>query len=291
MPIDPNIDQAAGESYHVRLWRSRTPGLPLYPFVVEETCRLRGPVEIQNHHPYFLVIFVTEGKIVHRYQNLHCTLTPGDALVVPAGTFSFSSTAGYHKYVIGFKGREAELLLADFGLQGLLKIPVDTAKLLKIFHILDRQLGRRDGGDVPEMLGQSFKLLGLLAEANQGRMSESSGLADRIRAKLESQSDTPKDITGIGSELGVPPSSLRRIFRDHFGVSPKAFQTALRMRRALELLELSELSIKEIAAETGFRNQYYFSNAVKKEYGVSPVRLRAQLRATSKELDLPPLHP
>ena len=63
------------------------------------------------------------------------------------------------------------------------------------------------------------------------------------------------------------------------------------MRRALELLELSELSIKEIAAESGFRNQYYFSNFVKKEYGLAPVKLRARLRASSKELDLPPLHP
>jgi len=289
MPVAPNIDQNAGESYRVRLWRSRTPGLPLYPFVTEETRRLRAPGDIRNHHPYFLVIFVTGGEIAHCYQNYRCTLTPGFALVVPAGTFSFASQSGYHKYLIGFKGREAELLLADFGLQGLLKIPVDTAKLLKIFRLIDRNLGRRDGGDVPEMLGQSMKLLGLLAEANQSQIkAPAAGLADTIRAKLESRVNTPLNLKELGMELGVPQSSLRRIFRDSFGVSPKAFQTNLRMRHALELLELSELSIKEIAAETGFRNQYYFSNFVKKEYGVAPVGLRARLRATSKELIMPP---
>lgn len=291
MPIDPNINQAAGESYRVRLWRSRTPGLPLYPCLTEEVVRRRGPVEIQNHHPYCLVIFVTEGKIVHHYQNMQSTLTPGFALVVPAGTFSFSSTAGYHKYVIGLKGKETELLLADFGLRQMVKIAADPAKLLKIFHCLDRNLGRRDGGDVPEMLGQSLKLLSLLAGANQARGDTAAGLADSIRAKIESKISTPVNLKELGLELGVPQSSLRRIFRDSFGVSPKAFQADLRMRRALELLELSELSIKEIAAESGFRNQYYFSNFVKKEYGLAPVKLRARLRASSKELDLPPLHP
>ncbi len=292
MTIDPNINQAAGESYRVRLWRSRTPGLPLYPCVTEEVVRLRGPVEIQNHHPYCLVIFVTEGKIVHRYQNLSCVLTPGFALVVPAGTFSFSSTAGYHKYVIGLKGKETELLLADFGLRQMVKVPADPAKLLKIFHCLDRNLGRRDGGDVPEMLGQSFKLLGLLAETNQVQGDRvAAGLADRIRAKIESKISMPINLKELGLELGVPQSSLRRIFCQSFGVSPKAFQAGLRMSRVLELLELSDLSIKEIAAESGFRNQYYFSNFVKKEYGIAPVKLRVQLRASSKELDLPPLHP
>jgi AraC-like DNA-binding protein len=43
-----------------------------------------------------------------------------------------------------------------------------------------------------------------------------------------------------------------------------------RINRARQLLELTAMSIKEIAAEVGYENPFYFSLRFKKQTGTSP---------------------
>jgi len=288
MPNIPNINQDAGEFYRVRLWKKQIPGLPLYPFAIEETLRLSGPMDIQNNHPYYLILFVTEGMITHHYGNLSRILVPGNVLVVPPGIFSFHADNGYHKFLIGLKGREIERLCTDFGLADFQMIPMKTEILLKIIRRLDHNLGQKNGWDLPEMLGDCFKLLVMLSLAKRVQIRGSQeNLAEKIREKLERSVHLPLKLKDFEESLGIPLSSLRRIFRKRFGISPKHFLSDMRLQRALELLELSDLSMKEIAAETGFRNQYYFSNAIKKAYDCAPGQLRFRLRTNHKQLILP----
>jgi AraC-like DNA-binding protein len=60
------------------------------------------------------------------------------------------------------------------------------------------------------------------------------------------------------------------------GCSLSDFLIGLRMQRAKYLLLESPARINEIAALCGYRNAYYFSNAFKKHFGVSPLRYRRE---------------
>ena len=288
MPILPNLDPDKGEFYRLHFWKSREPGLPLYPFVTEETLRVAGPVDISNSHPYYLINFVTEGKIVHRHEKARKTLVPGRLLIVPPGLFSFHSDNGYHKYLIGLAGRAMERMFADFGLDKFLLIRCDIPEVLKIFLRLERNLGRKKGGNVPDMLGDCVRLLTRISLALRVKDSEREFSAvEAFRSKLEKECSDPHLLRDTARESGVSLSSLRRHFFKKYGISPKRFQFESRMRCALDLLEMTDKSMKEIADESGFQNQYYFSNAVKKQYDVSPRELRISLRQNRNDLILP----
>jgi AraC family transcriptional regulator of arabinose operon len=60
------------------------------------------------------------------------------------------------------------------------------------------------------------------------------------------------------------------LFKRHYGTSPMAYFSELRMQRARELLSFTKMSVKEIAAELGFDDPLYFSRAFKKVSGMSP---------------------
>jgi AraC-like DNA-binding protein len=68
--------------------------------------------------------------------------------------------------------------------------------------------------------------------------------------------------------------SIRHRFRKLFGISPRGLLVRLQVDRAKELLLTSDLSVKEIAFELGYRWQQDFTRAFKKCAGMSPSRWR-----------------
>jgi AraC-like DNA-binding protein len=60
------------------------------------------------------------------------------------------------------------------------------------------------------------------------------------------------------------------------GCSPQEFLIHQRLTNATELIRLTDLPIKTIAAQCGYPNQFYFSQAFKKCYGLSPQEWRKQ---------------
>src|SRR5690606_19532862 len=56
----------------------------------------------------------------------------------------------------------------------------------------------------------------------------------------------------LAAEGGLSPFHFARMFKQSVGVSPRVYLTRLRMERAGELLERTELPITEIAQECGY---------------------------------------
>ncbi|MBP3742789.1 MAG: helix-turn-helix transcriptional regulator, partial [Treponema sp.] len=52
------------------------------------------------------------------------------------------------------------------------------------------------------------------------------------------------------------------------------FVSDKRLEKARQLLESTDLSIKEITAEVGYNDQNYFSRIFKNKYGLSPKEYR-----------------
>ena len=81
-------------------------------------------------------------------------------------------------------------------------------------------------------------------------------------------------------ELNMSESWFRTCFRKTYGISPMQFRQKLLYDKARDLLEHTQLSIKEIAYQLGFDTQNYFSRAFKNQEGVSPVQYRNQVQGT-----------
>ena len=73
---------------------------------------------------------------------------------------------------------------------------------------------------------------------------------------------------------GFNAAYFSRHFKKYMGVSPMGYGTDYRMSFARHLVLSTGRGLKEIAAQTGFTDQFAFSKRFKKYYGISPSDLR-----------------
>ena len=66
------------------------------------------------------------------------------------------------------------------------------------------------------------------------------------------------------------------------GKTPIEFIRSIRLKRAAQLLEKSDLTVSEIAYEVGFNNPKYFSKFFKSEFNMLPSAYQAEKRKREK---------
>lgn len=111
-------------------------------------------------------------------------------------------------------------------------------------------------------------------QAEQGRVR----LVERARRILMEKSGNPPALERVAADIGISYSTLRRLFRQHTGMSLKQYQSEVRIRRACELLRNSDKSIKELAGYLGYSSAFHFSAQFQKATGLAPSYWRARNR-------------
>ena len=74
-------------------------------------------------------------------------------------------------------------------------------------------------------------------------------------------------------------SSFKRDFQTVYGTPPGHWLHEKRLGKARHLLVTSDISITDIAVDSGFKNYTHFSRAFKNHFGVSPLQCRKQVAA------------
>ena len=93
--------------------------------------------------------------------------------------------------------------------------------------------------------------------------------------------DKPMRVSTLSAMAGLSMSRFFELFRSATGDAPINWLIRIRMQRAGELLENSNLRIKEIAMCVGYEDQFYFSRLFKLVHGIAPSAYRVQ-RETAK---------
>lgn len=91
---------------------------------------------------------------------------------------------------------------------------------------------------------------------------------------IEEHLDQELSIRQLAGRLFLHPDYFARIFKEVTGGTPRQYILQCRNQKAIGLLLSTSLSISEIAAQTGFDNQFYFSRVFKKINGVTPSEFR-----------------
>jgi len=82
--------------------------------------------------------------------------------------------------------------------------------------------------------------------------------------------------------VNLSPARLRQLFKKEVGVSPMQYAKRVRMTRAVNLLQTSFLSIKEVIFKSGWRDGSHFMREFKKQYGLTPGEFRTRSRGLLK---------
>ena len=82
----------------------------------------------------------------------------------------------------------------------------------------------------------------------------------------------------LASQSFISEVYFRRLFTNHFGISPKQFILNLRITKAKQLLTEGFESIASISEKCGFSNQYHFCRVFKERCGITPSEYRGAHR-------------
>jgi len=141
-----------------------------------------------------------------------------------------------------------------------------------------------------QTLSATYALLAALAEhpptedragAGDGRDAAVSAQAARLAAEIagrierdaaNGESETP--IADIARSLGYSPAYCGRVFRDAYGMSPRAYRSAVVLREAKLLLLSPDLGIEAIAKRLGYDDPSTFSKQFRRWTGMSPKEFR-----------------
>jgi len=88
--------------------------------------------------------------------------------------------------------------------------------------------------------------------------------------------DQPMRVATLSAMAGLSMSRFFELFKHATGDAPINWLIRIRMQRAGELLDNSNLRIKEIALRVGYDDQFYFSRLFKLVHGIAPSAFRAQ---------------
>ena len=82
----------------------------------------------------------------------------------------------------------------------------------------------------------------------------------------------------LANHAGQSVSHYSRIFKQKTGQSPLNYFIQLKISKACELLDQTDMNVSAIAEQLGYVDPYYFSRIFKKTQGVAPAVYRASLK-------------
>lgn len=119
-----------------------------------------------------------------------------------------------------------------------------------------------------------------LTQLNKGNRLRDFYIREAI-SFIEQNFQNAISVEEIAASCGLNRSYFGKIFHENMGKSPQEFLISYRMKKAAELLKLTNLSISDIGNAVGYPNQLHFSRAFKHVYGISPRQWRFEQNVLS----------
>ena len=163
--------------------------------------------------------------------------------------------------------------------QPLLLTGADELRRLTGDILLERERHAPYGGELCSALLKTVLLKALrLSQGGASDLPEPVGavmryLEEHCREKIEGRE--------LGRLFGYHPFYLNRLFLLHAGTTMHRYQADCRMKRACSMLTSTRLSVREIADSLGFASPAYFSEAFRRQHGVTPGEFRRSAHASA----------
>src|SRR6266853_6416750 len=110
----------------------------------------------------------------------------------------------------------------------------------------------------------------------------------RAKDRMDGASHEEWPIHRLAQVSAVSQAHFARSFKDAFGVPPHRYLLTRRIERAMALLRDTDVSITEIAFQTGWNSLGTFGRVFRDVTGESPSKLRAREQASAHQLDQVP---
>ena len=257
-----------------------------------------------HRHEFSELVVVFGGTGTHLAFGEKHKLTPGDVFLIgePGPPHGFADTRELALYNVLFERKKladamqtqgypvlAELASLELVPGGGVPLHLEPAELREVMTILRGM--EHEQGQVRSFselaLTSRFTLLAVelvrikRRRPDHGRTAVNPLGGERLSELLLLLAEHPeRDFPRreLAERLCVSESTLQRIFRARTGFSPHDYLMRLRLKKAATLLLESELTIGEVAAESGFADSNYFCRRFRRYADASPLEFRKRNR-------------
>ena len=260
------------------------------------TATSRGPRE-PHRHDYHELIWTRSGDVSHLLDGKTVSVAPGALTLIGRGQVHvFQRAQGFHGAVV------------RFGEQLLHEAPSARAHPGWLLAARGERIVAVPDGDIPRLEGvigaltaeaqrpidacsidlQRHLVAALLLwverwyDASQIEQPDPNAAAVQLHRRfaqlLERDFARHHDATHYANALAVPAAALSRALSEVTGKGTKELITERVMLEAARLLSFTGQTVNEVAFNTGFGDQLYFSRAFKRHHGLAPTAYRARVR-------------
>ena len=230
-----------------------------------------------------ILLVCTHGTGWFRTAEATVAVGRGDALVIPAGeAHEYGATREdpwtiWWLHVVGTDALELTQAarVAAGGPVSHLRDPAAAASLVS--QAIDALDDGTTGGLV-RAAGAAWNALAHVVATGRRRPGPSSSPVERAAEHLRTTTPQRTSVESLAAMVGLSVSQFGALFREQVGVPPLRYQSDLRMARARELLDSTDLTVAAVAAACGYADPLYFSRQFSRTHGLSPTQHRSRPR-------------
>lgn len=137
-------------------------------------------------------------------------------------------------------------------------------------------IGRKHGYALATAVSEQFVLGRIRNPSDHQRMQIAAryGIHNKktiqVISEMERHMEEPLSTDALASTIGVTRRQLERLFCAHLKDTPSHFYLCLRLDRARQLLQQTEMRIIEVSVACGFESPSYFSRAYRTRFNSPP---------------------
>lgn len=220
--------------------------------------------------------FILEGRGTVEVNQQRFHPVAGDSYFLQPGTdqrYYSSADEPWTKIWLNVSGPLLMDLIRAYGLLGRYYYPAfDSRTELEAILTEAKQRGES------AILESSLHLHRLLFRMAGTTASEAAihPLALELQRYMDLRVEGRIQLADLAAYVGRSESQVIRLFRESFGMTPYAYFLQVKIGLAKRLLRGSQLSVRAIASQLSFADEFYFSNVFKRHVGVSPNHYRKQ---------------
>ena len=231
----------------------------------------------------YILIFVVEGKGWVRMMKRKFNLHTGQFLIIPADEphlYEADLKNPWSIYWVHFKGTKASDLYSRFrprtGSWGMVQLQIDAR--VQTFEEILSVLSYGYGEDNLEYVNMClWYLLSGFIYGDFLLNLKIPEIRDPVRESIQFMKENLNadlTLTEISDKFGYSVSHFTKLFTRRTGHSPIKYFIYMKIQKACEMLDFTELKVKEIARELAFSDPYYFSRVFSKVMNLSPSQYR-----------------
>ena len=232
-----------------------------------------------HSHDFFEIVYLLSGSAIHKYNQSVTLMKPGEVMLLRPGDthILFRKGTELNLYSISATTAQMQPLLAAYCMEDAVcgtpdpfVFPLGQQKynITRLFEGLASLEPERQNAHLRVILGMTLHALVL------GHGRERQAWLENTLQQMTSTENLTEGVPAMQRLCNLSHAQLCRVIKKQTGKTPQQYVRELRLLRAYDLIQSTDLPFEDVANAVGYFSFSHFSTTFKDRFGLTPAALR-----------------